>query len=406
MFFNHEKLFQLALNLQDPWFVKGIEFDKDAGELHIYIDFHRGASFPCPVCGEPAKTHDTEEQTWRHLNFFQYKAFIHSRTPRTKCPLHGVRLVNVSWSRPGSDFTLLFEALVLAMAAQMPVLAIARLVEEHDTRLWRIIKHYVQEARAKEDFSQVEEVAVDETACGRGQRYLSLFYDLQMRRVLFATLGREAFSVACFAKDFEEHGGKPENIKTVVCDISRAYLRGIKEKFTRAVAVLDKFHLMKLMNEALDEVRRLEQRDVKELKNTRYLWLKNPSDLTAKQKELFADLSRRNLKTARAYRMKLALQEVYQSPDRATAEEGLRRLYWWLVHSRLGPMQELGRTIKAHWEEILNYFDHRRTNGVLEAINGLVQAARLKARGYRNVENLITIVYLIAGKLRFETCMG
>ena len=78
-----------------------------------------------------------------------------------------------------------------------------------------------------------------------------------------------------------------------------------------------------------------------------------------------------------------------------------------VVHSRLGPMQELGRTIKAHWEEILkNYFDHRRTNGVLEAVNGLVQAARLKARGYRNVENLITIVYLIAGKLRFETCMG
>jgi len=301
---------------------------------------------------------------------------------------------------------LLFEALVLAMAAQMPVLAIARLVREHDTRLWRIIKHYVQEARAKEDFSQVEEVGMDETACSRGQNYISLFYDLQGRRVLFATLGREAFSVAYFAKDFEEHGGKPENIKTVVCDMCQAYLHGIREKFSRAVIILDKFHLIKLMNEALDEVRRVEQKEVKELKNTRYLWLKNPSDLTAKQKDLFEDLSRRNLKTARAYRMKLALQEVYQSPDRATAEEGLRRLYWWLVHSRLGPMKELGRTIKAHWEEILNYFDHRGTNGVLEAVNGLVQAARLKARGYRNVDNLITIVYLIAGKLRFETCMG
>ncbi|MCL6614238.1 MAG: transposase, partial [Firmicutes bacterium] len=138
----------------------------------------------------------------------------------------------------------------------------------------------------------------------------------------------------------------------------------------------------------------------------RYIWLKNPSNLTAKQKSIFEDLSRLNLKTARAYRMKLALQEIYRSPDRATAEEGLRRLYWWLVHSRLEPMKELGRTIKAHWKEILNYFDHRRTNGVLEAVNGLVQAARLKARGYRNVDNLITMVYLIAGKLRFETCMG
>ena len=247
---------------------------------------------------------------------------------------------------------------------------------------------------------------MDETACGRGQNYISLFYDLHAQRVLFATLGREAFAVTCFAEDLVGHGGKPEEIKTMVCDMSQAYLRGIREKFTRALVVLDKFHLMKLMNEALDEVRRLEQKEVKELKNTRYIWLKNPSNLTAKQKSIFEDLSRLNLKTARAYRMKLALQEIYRSPDRATAEEGLRRLYWWLVHSRLEPMKELGRTIKAHWKEILNYFEARRTNGVLEAVNGLVQAARLKARGYRNVDNLITMVYLIAGKLRFETCMG
>ena len=181
--------------------------------------------------------------------------------------------------------------------------------------------------------------------------------------------------------------------------MSRAFLHGIGAQLTNATVVIDKFHLMKLMNEALDEVRRQEQTDVEDLKCSRYVWLKNQPNLTAAQKCLFEDLSQRNLKTARAYRMKLALQEIYQSPDRATTEEGLKRLYWWLAHSRLDPMKAMGVTLKGHWDTILNYFEHRRTTGALEAINGLIQAARSKARGYRNLNNLITMVYLIAGKL-------
>ena len=398
--FSNEKLFETALNFQEPWYVKRIEFDPAAGELHMHIGFRTGSPFPCPVCGQQTKVHDTMEQTWRHLNFFQYKAYIHGRTPRSNCPVDGVHLVNVPWSRPGSNFTLLFEALVLALIAQMPVAAVARIVGEHDTRLWRTVHHYVEKARAAEDFSKVRNIAIDETACLRGQRYISLFHDTDARRVLYAVPGREAFTVGCFAKDLTAHRGDPEQIKNVVCDMSRAFLHGVEAQFTNATVVIDKFHLMKLMNEALDEVRRQEQTDVEDLKNSRYIWLKNQPGLTAAQKRLFEDLSQRNLKTARAYRMKLALQEVYQSPDRVAAEEGLKRLHWWLTHSCLEPMKDMGLTLKGHWHEILNYFDHRRTTGALEAINGLIQAARSKARGYRNVNNLITMVYLIAGKLQ------
>ncbi|NLG84791.1 MAG: ISL3 family transposase [Firmicutes bacterium] len=391
--FSNEKLFEIALNLQEPWYVKRIEFDTTAGELHMYIDFRKGSRFPCPVCGQGTKVHDTLEQTWRHLNFFQYKAFIHSRTPRADCPADGVRLVNVPWSRPGSEFTLLFEA--LALVAQMPVAAVARIVDEHDTRLWRVVHHYVDMARAAEDHSQVRNIAIDETACLRGQRYIALFHDTDAGRVLYAVPGREAFTVGCFVKDLEAHHGKPGRIENVVCDMSAAFLYGVEAQFTNATIVIDKFHLMKLMNEALDEMRRQEQQEVEDLKHSRYIWLKNQSNLTAAQRRLFEDLSQRNLKTARAYRMKLALQEGYQSPDRATAEEGLKRLYWWLVHSRLEPMKAMAVTIKGHWNAILNYFDHRRTTGALEA-------ARNRARGYRNVNNLITMVYPIAGKLRLS----
>lgn len=141
---NHEALFAMALQIQEPLFVKRVEFDQAIGELHIYIDFRKGSKFSCAVYGkDKMDIHDTIEKTWRHLNFFQYKAYIHYRTPRTNCPDDGIHLVNTPWGSLGGGFTLLFEAFILQLAQCMPILQIARLVGEHDTRLWRIIQKYV-----------------------------------------------------------------------------------------------------------------------------------------------------------------------------------------------------------------------------------------------------------------------
>ena len=143
----------VALQLVDPWRVTEAEFrDTDAGgrELHITIGYGPGSRFHCPEagCGETScPVHDTMERTWRHLNFFQYKAFIHASVPRAVCPEHGVRTVTVPWARPGSGFTLLSEAMVVEPAKSQPVADIAEQVGEHDTRLWRFIRHYVDEAR-------------------------------------------------------------------------------------------------------------------------------------------------------------------------------------------------------------------------------------------------------------------
>jgi transposase len=157
-------LFQLALGLVPPWMVADAKFDVDKKRLDIEIDFKVGGRFACPECGKAdCPVHDTVKKTWRHLNFFQHEAFLHARVARIDCPDCGVRLVNVPWARPGSGFTLLFEAFVMTLVKDMPVAAVARLVGEHDTRLWRLVQHYVETAVARMDLSELRRIAIDET---------------------------------------------------------------------------------------------------------------------------------------------------------------------------------------------------------------------------------------------------
>jgi transposase len=183
-------LFQQALGLREPWSVVGVNFDGEARRLELVLDFAKGARFACPECERPdCAVHDTEQKTWRHLDFFQHQAFLTARVPRVRCPEHGVHLVKVAWARPGSGFTLLFEALTMALCQQMPIRAVAALVGEHDTRVWRIVHHYVERALAEQDLSGVERVGVDDTSFRRGQSYVTLFADLDERRCVFATPG-------------------------------------------------------------------------------------------------------------------------------------------------------------------------------------------------------------------------
>ncbi len=394
-------LFRAALGLMAPWFVRETKFDAEARRLDIYIDFPRGSVFACPSCGTQAcKVYDTEAASWRHLNFFQHEAHLHGRVPRIQCRRCGVKRIALPWARAGSGFTLLFEALIMTMVPAMPVKAVARLVGEHDTRLWRMIHHYVDQARGREDHSGVCQIAMDETAARRGHDYVSLFVDLDWHKVLFATPGKDAQTVAAFAQDLEAHGGRAEQILEVCQDMSPAFLAGVKAELPKASITFDKFHVVKLLNDAVDKVRRAEQKDRPELRKSRYLWLKNPGNLTVAQQQKLAGLKmpKCNLKTARAYQIRLTFQDCYNQPA-DQAEAFLKRWYFWATHSRLEPIIAAAKTIKRHWDGVLRWHQSKLANGVLEGINSLVQAAKAKARGYRSTRNLTAMIYLIAGKL-------
>jgi transposase len=396
-------LLQLALGLVPPWLVVASRFDPSARRLDIDVSFPKGARFACPDCGSPdCPAYDTKEMTWRHLNFFQHEAYLHARVPRVECETCGVKRVPVPWAREGSGFTLLFEALVMAMMTTMPVAAAARLVGEHDTRLWRVLHHYVEEARSRTDHSAVTRVAFDETAARRGHNYVSLFVDLDGPRVLFVADGKDAATVKAFTDDLTEHGGSAENISEVCIDMSPAFIKGTAAHLPNASITFDKFHAVKIVNDAVDQVRRAEQKTRPELKKSRYVWLKNKDNLTTSQRDVLGGLSHLNLKTARAYRIRLAFQDFYAEPSREAAEAFLKKWYFWATHSRLVPIADAARTIKRHWDGVLRWFDSRIANGLIEGINSLVQAAKAKARGYRSTRNLKAIIYMIAGKLNLR----
>jgi transposase len=396
-------LLQLALALTPPWTVSRSDFDPEGHRLDIEIDFPPGSRFACPNCGAAdCPAYDTERKTWRHLNFFQHQAYLNARVPRVRCDTCGIKTVGVPWARPDSGFTLLFEALVMTMISAMPVKAVARIVGEHDTRLWRMVHHYVDAARGRADASGVTRLAIDETAARRGQDYITLFVDIDQARVLFATEGNDAETVAAFADDLAAHGGDPETISEVCIDMSAAYIKGVGESLPEAEITFDKFHAVKIINDAVEKVRRAEQKSQSLLRGTRYIWLRNPANLSARQRATLEGLPTRHLKTARAYQIRLAFQDLYNQPSVQDGAGFLKKWYFWATHSKLDPIIDAARTVKRHWNGILRWFDSKIANGLIEGINSLVQAAKAKARGYRTTRNLIAMVYLIAGKLDMQ----
>lgn len=401
---DYQALFAAALGLTPPWEVLDIKFDATQNRLDIWVGFPDGSTFTCPACGRADNSvYDTKEKTWRHLNFFQYRTYLHARVPRITCSEGcGVKQAKPPWTRPGSEFTLLFESLVMLLAQDMPVKAIAELTGEHDTRLWRILYHYVEEARAKLDYSEVQQVGVDETAAKRGHDYITLFVDLDKSQLLFATPGKGKETINTFVGDLRNHRGNPDKIKNVCCDLSPAFIAGVKSSLPQAQMVFDRFHIMKIINTAVDEVRRYESRENELLKKTRYIWLKNPHNLTTKQSKRIESLKYEHLGTVRAYNLKLSFQGLFDQADWTTGEQFLKRWYYWATHSKLVPMVNAAYTIKDHWEGILNWFSSRISNGILEGINSLIQAAKARARGYRNSKTIITMAYIISSHLNFS----
>jgi transposase len=399
----------LGLGVTSPWRLVSQQLDtgKQPHELHLEVAAERGSLFPCPVCGKACKAHDFAEFTWRHLNFFQHHCFITAKVPRTDCSEHGVLRTTVPWAREGSRFTLLFEQAALFLVREMPVLAAARIMEITDQRLWRIVAHYVGQAVARLDLTRVTAIGLDETAAKRGQTYVTVFIDLDRtdKPVLFVTPGRGKETVTRFRAFLAEHGGSPGRIAEVVCDMSGAFIAAIGETFENAAVTVDWFHVVQLFTKAVDEVRRVEARHGKLPKALRWAVLKRADGrLTEAQVTALAELEASNLFTAIAWRIKEKLRWVRQAQSVQAARW---RITNFLRHATdlldpspiLNPVRKALATVETHSDRILQRWTSSHSNARLEGLNGLFQAARARARGYRNVNTFATIIYLIAAPL-------
>lgn len=400
-----KEIFCKALGVNKPWFVADINFDVAAKRLDIRLDFTKGSTFAFEQGGGIGqyKAYDTIEKEWRHLNFFEHECYLKARVPRIKTPDNKVHVVLPDWGGLQNGFTLLFEALILQLCKSMPVHNVGELVKVSDHKLWSILDKYTEEARKLNNYSEVTALGMDETSIAKGHDYISLFVDLVAKKTIFVAEGESNTTVKAFKEDFEKHNGKGSNITDVSCDMSPAFIKGVKENLPNAKITFDKFHILKLINKAVDEVRRTEAKGNPLLTGTRYIFLKNEKNLTERErsKKEKLQLSKLNYKSLSALILRETFQQIYAAPTNESFERLLKKWYFWATHSRIVPMKDVANTIKKHWDGVLQWKTSRINNGILEGLNSVLQAAKRKARGYK-FKHFKTIAYLITGGLDFS----
>jgi len=412
-----EKMFHELLGLGQNWEVEESQFEREQSKVVLKIrekealwDRER-----CPKDGGLVHCYDHrgDKSVWRHLKVFQHECEIHCYLPRGKCLQCGhVYTVRPPWEGMSFHFTKEFEAYALLLMREMPVAKVAEVVGVTDKRLWRMLIKHVQQAYAEVDMSNVCCVGVDELNARKGHTYITVFADLVARRVIFATEGKDKETWDRFVEALVEHNGHPHAITQASMDMSVAYRSGVAKTCRNAQVVFDKFHIIANLNKAVDQVRKAEVRlggkgIWDQLYKSQWLWRKNPENLTLKEQARMQRMDLENLGTAKAYQMRLQLQQIYKLP---TASEARERLLLWCQWVRsvsqnhkallFASMVKMAQMIETHLSGILAHWKWRLTNAFMEGLNSVFQATKRRARGYRSSTYLITMLYLVAGKLR------
>jgi transposase len=403
---NTNKLFELALQLDSSWYVKDIQFKptkgKTRGQLDISLDFNRGSKFKDDT-GNLCPVHDTIDKTWRHLDFFQHTCYLHARVPRIKTEAGKVTLVQVPWARANSGFTLLFEAFALALIEnEMPVNKAASILNVYANRLWTIFNYWISRAFSKDDPSSIEHMGIDETSSRKGHNYVTITVDLKESRTIFVTPGKDAVSIKDLSNYLINKGVNPQQITHAAIDMSIPFISGLKKYFPDTAIVFDRFHLKKMINKAIDELRKTERSQHEALKGTKYIFLKNQKNLTSKQRSIKFDLIESFPKLGEAVRLVELFDDFFTFNDKEQASAYLA--YWcdMAEESEIEPFQECIKTLQSHWIGIINYAENKLTTGFLEGLNSKIQLAKRRARGFRNINNFINMIYFLTADLDYD----
>ena len=407
-----EHLFTQALGLASPWKVVSTDFDPKAKSLELGIDFERGARFADPETGELCPVHDTVQRTWEHLKFFEHRTTIRARVPRIKTPSGAVTTVEVPWAKPNGGFTLLMEAFLLTLAKVLPVAEVARQTGVSQDRIWHLIRTRVDAAWKETDWSSLERLGVDETSTRKGHKYGTVFIEIEgvetsrghgaarAARLLLFTPGKDKETFTEFVAELERRDVPTSQVTEIAMDMSKAFIAGAGEHFPDAQICFDRYHVMKLCGEAIDKVRKEVSKESGGLpKGAMWALRGNPENLKEEQRQLRADICKEHGKIARCLSIREFLVDMWNYQALEDAEEHFNSVISWCSRSRMEPLVKLGRTLKRHRDGILGYFKNYTTSAAIESVNGLLQLARSRARGYRTFRNFQAIAYWIAGNL-------
>ena len=410
-----EKVFHQILALGDAWRVNRVDYQEQARKVVIRVE-ETPALWPaveCPHCGRKSvRGYDhAPARTWRHLNVCQLESEIACALPRGEClACQRVFTVQAPWEGRSRGLTQEFEAFALTLMREMPASKAGEILGETDHKLWRMLFAHVAAAWADLSWEDVVWVGADEMNRRKGHHYLTVFVDLQAKRVLLAVEGKDASVWERFAEQLFKHNGHPKAITQIAIDMSPAYIKGVRDNFGHAIVSFDKFHVVSQVVQAVEAVRRKEARQDAQarahLEKTCWLWRKNPEGWTDDEAKRWLQLQDKPLITGLAYAMRLELQKAYTA---RTAQQARRRFESWcqwvkteaeaLSSGLLEPMRKAAAMVERHLQGILGHWQEGLTTAFLEGLNSLFSATKRKARGYRSPEYQTAMLYFVAGKL-------
>lgn len=397
-------LYARILGITYPWIVGEVELRLQAGEVIIHLELSAGYALTCPLCGKAAPGYDTRQRRWRHLDTCQYRTVLVADVPRVECEEHGVHQVGVSWSEPGSRFTVLFEALAIDWMKEASLSAICRLLGISWDAAAGIQERAVRRGLERREAVSPKRIGVDETSFQKRHEYVTVVSNQETGEVLYVDDDRGQASLDGFYLGLSET--QRAGIESVCMDMWSPYISSTQRHVPDAgeKIAFDKFHVAKHLGDAVDKVRRCEHKALLEegrndLKGTRYLWLHNPENLSPQRWEDLNDLRRRTLKTAEAWAVKEMVMSLWGYKTRGWARKAWERCLHWAKLTGLGPVVSVAHMLERHLEGILNAIVLRATNGLAEGINSRIQWIKKMACGFRNRERFRRAILFHLGGL-------
>ena len=388
-----EEFYGGLLGVESPWEVEGIERDGQSREVHVRI-IHVEDEPDCPVCKKASPIHDRTTRKWRHLDSCNHKTIIEADVPRTRCAEHGVLQVLIPWAEKNSRFTIELERQVCMWLKEASITAVADMFDLSWDAVAGIQERAVRRGMAKRKASKPKNIGVDETSFQKRHEYVTVIVNKDEGVVLDVLQDRKAASLDDWFKtqkmaDFSD-------LESVSMDMWDAFIKAVKDNIPNAdrLIAFDRYHVAGHLGKAVDKVRAEENRYLlkesgeSQLKGTKYDWLKNSAriDNRSGDRKEFLKLSRSNLKTARAWRIKEAAGLLWDFVYEAVAERRWKELLGWMNRSKLEPIIKVAKTIKSYLWGILNAIRLKVTNAELESMNSGIQRIKRMACGFRNRE--------------------
>lgn len=400
------ELYRHLLGIVDPWTVSRVALDVAGGRVDVWAEHTKKARFRCPECSKECGLYDhDEERVWRHLDSCQFQTFLHARVPRVRCDEHGVKQARVPWAEPRSRFTMLFERLAIDVLTNMDIKNGARLLGLTWDEAHGIMDRAVARGLARRELEPPRLLGVDEKAIAKRHQYGTLLNDLTRGCVLEVAKERRKESLKeCF--DSLGKGGLSQ-VQAVAMDMWEPFIQTARDIVPDAdkKIVFDRFHIAQHLGEAVDKVRRAENRKLlekgdKRLVGSKHLWLWNEANVPEQRADDFAKLKHARLQTARAWAIKEAFRDFWDLHDEQEGKTFFHHWFRWASRSRLSPIQRVARMIETHLPNVLTYFKHRITNALSEGINAGVQLLSSRARGFRNFANFRIAILFRHGALQ------